>query len=444
MVPQDAHRDPGEFLPSTRFTPVQLLILFMGFVVAMIDGFDILVMAYTAPAITQEWRVQPGQMGLIFSAGLLGMTLGSMFLGACADVYGRRTAISASLIVAGLATYATCHAAGIEQLAVLRFVSGLGLGTLLSALPTLTREYSPARHRNLTVAVLLAGASVGGVLGGLLAASLIADFGWRAIFSGAGVITVLSGLLFHAVVPESMPFIAARAPAHALERINKILAYLGHERLPALPAVQAGIPESATVKSLLTPSRRANTLLAWAAFFFSYATIYFLSSWLPKILVDSGLSQQQGIRGTVVLTGGAIVGTVVVGALSKRWRLTLLIALAFGLGTALMAAFSLFVRDARAMDPVLLWALIFTIGMVISGAFSNLYSVSLMLYPAQVRSTGLGWCIGLGRGGAVVGPMIAGVLIGIGISASDMLQYFAIPTVIAAACICFIRMREAT
>ncbi|WP_077032918.1 MFS transporter [Pelomonas sp. KK5] len=436
----------GEFLPPARFSAVQLLILLLCFCAAMIDGFDILVIAYTAPAIIHEWGLPPGQMGVIFSAGLLGMTLGSMFLGAAADVFGRRIVCSASLLLAGLGTAGVHGAGGVEQLVALRFVSGLGLGTLLSALPTLTREFSPARQRNLTVALLMAGTSVGGVVGGMLTASLAAQFGWRAIFLWAGVLTMVIGALFQLVVPESMPFIAGRGRSRsgdALPRINRILRYLGHPQLSSLPAAAAAqAQESASVMSLLTPARRLNTLLAWAAFFFSYATIYFLSSWLPKMLVDAGLSQQQGIQGTVVLTAGAIAGTVLVAGLSRRWRLNLLITLAFGLGTALMGAFSLFIHEVRGMPPGVLWSLIFLIGLLLSGAFANLYSVSLALYPAQVRSTGLGWCIGLGRGGAVASPVIAGMLIGAGMSASTMLQVFALPMVVAAACVASIRLRE--
>lgn len=434
--------DSGELIPASAFSGVQVLALMLCFVVAMIDGFDILIIAYTAPAIIQEWNVPSAQMGLIFSAGLLGMTLGSMLLGSSADVYGRRIAISLSLLVAGICTCAVYWVTTVNQLAVLRFVSGLGLGTLLSALPTLTREYSPSRYRNVTVAVLMAGTSVGGVVGGLISAALIADFGWRAIFLWAGVITLLSGAVFHLVVPESLVYIANRGQANALERINKTLAYLGHQTLHALPRTATGAREAASVKSLLTPSRRGVTLLAWSSFFLSYATIYFLSSWLPKILVDSGLSQKQGIQGTVVMTMGAIAGTVAVGWLSKRWRLNLLIACSFVIGCGLMVLLSVLVRSAQPVSIDLLWALIFLIGLAISGAFSNLYSVSLMLYPPQVRSTGLGWCIGLGRGGAVVSPMIAGLMIGAGISASDMLLCFAVPAVVAAACIWSIKMRE--
>ena len=436
--------ESGEFLPAVRFSVVQALILLLCFFAAMIDGFDILVIAYTAPAIIREWGLPPGQMGLIFSAGLLGMTLGSMFLGAAADVVGRRNVCSASLLVAGLTTCGVYLVDSVEQLALLRFVSGLGLGTLLSALPTLTREFSPARQRNMTVALLMAGTSVGGVVGGMMTASLADEYGWRAIFLWAGVLTTLAGLLFQGLVPETMPFIAGRGPrVDTLARINRTLAYLRHPLLQSLPPAAASqARESASVKSLLTPQRRLPTLLAWAAFFFSYATIYFLSSWLPKMLVDAGLSQQQGISGTVVMTAGAIAGTVLVAWLSKRWRLTALIVVAFGIGTALMVTLSLFIRDAGSMAPLLLWSLIFLIGMLVSGAFTNLYSVSLMLYPAQVRSTGLGWCIGIGRGGAVVSPMIAGALIGTGMTASTMLQVFAIPTVLAAICIAMIKVRE--
>lgn len=437
-----------EFLPASRFSLVQLLILALCMGAAMIDGFDILVIAFTAPAIIGEWQVPPSQMGMIFSAGLLGMTLGSIFLGAAADVFGRRLVCIASLLLAGLGTCAVYLSTSVEQMAALRLLSGLGMGALLTALPTLTREFSPPKHRNLVVAMLMASTSLGGVLGGMLTASLTEVVGWRGIFLGAGMITASIGVLFHLIVPESPAFIASRAQRAGVEatlaRVNRVLARIGHPSLDALPPTQAAAkPESATVKSLLTPVRRANTLLAWMTFFFSYATIYFLTSWLPKILVDAGMSQQEGIRGAVVLTAGAIAGTVLVAWLSKRWPLSRLITVAFGLGSLLIAAFSFLVGDAATSAPQLLWVLIFVIGMLLNGAFPNLYSVALTLYPTQVRSTGLGWCIGLGRCGAVLSPMVAGALIGMGMSGTTMLQLFVLPTLVATACVGWIRMREA-
>jgi MFS transporter, AAHS family, 4-hydroxybenzoate transporter len=438
----DTSLDPKELLPVDKFTPVQVVILLICILVAMLEGFDILIISFTAPAIIQDWSVGPQKMGVVFSTGLLGMALGSMFLASIADIHGRRIVVTVCLLIAGITTFVVQYANNIDQLIILRFIAGLALGTLLSALPTLTGEFSPAKYRNVMIATLLAGTSLGTVLGGLITSAVISEFGWKAIFAGAGLLTMLTGALFYIVVPESLAFIVKRRPDVAPELINRSLRFMGHPPLDNLPVMTDTKVESAKLASLLTPARKFTTLLAWSAFFLSYCTIYFLTSWLPKILVDSGMSQEQGIQGTVILTLGATIGAVVLAWLSRRWKLNMVVATAFITGAVLMAFFGLQVSELGSISTISLWMMLFAIGVLVLGAFNNLYAIALAVYPAQVRSTGLGWCIGLGRVGAVISPAVAGILIGWGISMSQIVLYFAIPAAIAAICARLIHVRE--
>lgn len=446
MSSAPAPADPlsGELLPEGRFSPVQVLILLLCMATAMLDGFDVLIISFTAPAIVAEWSVDPTQMGLVFSAGLLGMAFGSMLLAPVADIYGRRLVISVCLVLSGVSTYLVCHASSVTELVGLRLLAGLGLGTLLSPLASITGEFSPQKYRNVIVATLVSGTAAGQVVGGLIAAALITEFGWRSIFIGAGVLTVMLGLVFYAVVPESIAFLVSRRQKYPnpLQRVNAILGYIGHRQLASLPQMAASSTEAAAVTSLLTPARRATTLLAWSAFFLPYMTIYFMYSWLPTMLVDAGLPQDRAIRGTVVLMAAAIPGSVIIGWISRWWLLNKLIAGAFVLGTGLLVVFSAEMGAMAGAAPMSLWVVLFAMGVLMSGGFANLYTLALIIYPPHLRSTGLGWCIGLGRGGAVLSPAIAGALISAGVTASVLVLCFAVPTIIAAVCTRMIEPRE--
>ena len=429
-----SNRRPEEILPADRFSPRQLLVLFVCFLAAMIDGFDIMIVPFTAPAIIEDWGVSSQEIGLLFSAGLLGMALGSMLLGSLADIYGRRPAITLAMLVAGLATSATFIATDIAQVIALRAVAGIGLGILIATLPTMVGEFSPSRYRTLTISILLTGISVGGVVGGLIVAEVIEDTGWRGIFLYAGLLTSASSIVFYLLVPESMAFIAKRRPAVALAAINRILHSLRQPQLSELPTDNArtSAPEAATVVSLLTPSRRKTTLIAWSTFLLAFALLYFIASWMPNILVNGGLSQEAAIRGTVFIALGGIAGTLLIGWLSRWWALNGWIAVFFGIGTALLVAFSVLQGDLAALPPLLLLLILFALGVTINGGNANLYGLAVIIYPVQVRSTGLGWCAGLGRLGAVLSTTLVGVLLGIGVTTSQLFFGFAGAAILAA------------
>jgi len=427
-----SNRRPEEILPADRFSPRQLLVLFVCFLAAMIDGFDIMIVPFTAPAIIEDWAVSSQEIGLLFSAGLLGMALGSMLLGSLADIYGRRPAITLAMLVAGLATSATFIATDIAQVIALRAVAGIGLGILIATLPTMVGEFSPSRYRTLTISILLTGISVGGVVGGLIVAEVIADTGWRGIFLYAGLLTSAGSVVFYLLVPESMAFIAKRRPAVALAAINRILHSLRHPQVSELPSNSTATTESATVLSLLTPSRRKTTLMAWSTFLLAFALLYFVSSWMPNILVNGGLSQEAAIRGTVFIALGGIAGTLLIGWLSRWWALNGWIALFFSIGTALLVAFSVLQGDLAAVPPLLLLLILFALGVTINGGNANLYGLAVIVYPVQVRSTGLGWCAGLGRLGAVLSTTLVGVLLGIGVTTSQLFFGFAGAAILAA------------
>ncbi len=432
-----------DLLHPTRIYPMQWLILFLCMLASMIEGFDIVIIAYTAPAISEDLAVSSGELGVVFSAGVFGMAFGAMLLGSLSDKFGRKVVVSAALLVAGLGTLAVAFSGSVMELVIWRVVAGLALGALVATLPALVGEFSPLKYRTFVIAVLLAAANFGGFAGGLIVADSIAEAGWRAIFLYTGGLTVLTAVLVQLLVPESIAFMLQRGREGVLEKVNRTLAYVGQSALVQLPAVaEAQKQESATVKSLLTHGRARTTLLLWSAFFLSFLTVYFISSWMPKVLTGAGLSQEAAIQGTTALPAGAIFGNLLIGWLATWFPLKRILIGGFIVGGTCMAVLSGMHEALASMPFYLIWLMLLVTGSAMFGAFGNLYNVAMTVYPVQVRGTGLGWAAGLGRAGAVMSPSLAGLMMAAGFSMPSLFFYFALPAFAAAVCVALIRMRQ--
>ncbi|MFA5630070.1 MAG: MFS transporter [Porticoccaceae bacterium] len=432
----------NDILVLGRFTATQFGILCVCFFSMMLDGFDIAIIAYTAPFISDDWSIRAEQLGVVFSAGLLGMTLGSMFMASLADIYGRRVLVSLALIMTGAATVAVAYIGSVTELVILRFICGLGLGSLLAVVPALAGEYSPASYRNFIVAIMVAGTSTGSVVGGLISAWFIPEYGWRALFFYNGVANILVGTVYFLAVPESITHLVTRRPRDALGKINRVLAYIGHDSIERLPERQSLANDSATVRALLTPSRRTMTLLVWGAFAALFAVSYFVTSWLPKLLVNAGFPSQDSIYTVVILTFGGILGTALIGYLSRWFTLNRLVGLSLAMATVLTVLLSLLMRGG---DPALIpwiWALSFGVGVTLMGSVGNLYSIAMVIYPPHIKITGIGWCCGIGRAVAIISPALAGLLLGMGVAAAAVLALFAIAIALAGIFTNLLRVRE--
>lgn len=432
-----------DLIHPTRITAPQWAILVLCFVVYVIDGFDIAVISFLAPAISKDWSLPADQLGLVFSAGVLGMTIGAMFLASLADLYGRRPTTAAMLVLAGAATLGAGYATNANELVALRFAGGLGLGALVATLAPLASEYSPRQHRTFIMAVIFTAGPLGPVVGGLIVAPLVGEHGWRIVFLWAGIITFVIAGLTYVIVPESISFIIKRQPTGALERVNRILRYIRQQPVERLPEVSTGAAtEPASVRSLLVPSRRPTTLFLWSTFFLSFASVYFLTSWLPKILVDVGFPQDRAILGAVMLPAGSVLGAPLVGFIAKRVALHQVIAASLVIGGVAVLLLAAVVGADAAATSGLVWPLLFVVGLTLFGGFVNLYTLAVSIYPVQVRSTGLGWAAGLGRGGAVLSPALAGMMIAWGVTSPALFLYFGLPAFAAAACALMVVMRE--
>ena len=425
--------DIRQLIDEKPISGLQLRVVFGCFALNMLDGFDVLAIAFTAPTISQEWQLTPYMLGIIFSAGLVGMTLGAAFIAPFTDVIGRRAMILLSLTAIAISMALTGMTTNAGQMVVMRIITGLGIGSILASLTSLVAEYTPARKRSLMVGFMQVGYPLGATAGGFAAVWLIQLSGWPAVFYCGSLLSFAALVLTYLFLPESMEFLSSRQPRGALDRINRILARMDWPRLQAMPEAPPVVVKP-SVKQILTPEYRKWTLLLWTGFFMAFLTLYFLFSWVPKITVDAGLPIDMGIYVGTAQNFGAFLGGVTLGYLSDRFGVRPLIICFFTGGVIAMLAFGFAPPEVG-----LLLVLAFLIGFCVLGGFVGFYISAACLYHTEVRTTGVGWSIGAGRTGAIIGPYLGGVFINMGYPTSVNFIIFAVPLILA--CIAIYLMR---
>lgn len=406
--------------------PIQVIVLSLCLLINVLDGFDLQATAFTSTRIMAEWSLEPAAMGLIFSAGLLGVGLGSFVLSPLADRFGRRPAVLIGLVLITCGMLAVWGTTGPRELAVLRGITGLGIGLLLPCLNTAAAEYSPAGWQSFAISLYATGYPIGGALCGALAPYLIMHAGWRSLYVSGGIVSLL--LLFASgwLLPESLQFLLKVQPAGALRRAQRIAARLQLPPLAALPPRQPG----PTGISPLTPFRSglaSRAMLISAAFFLLWLTEFFIVNWAPTILAREGLGSITAARGGMLLTVGGMGGTFLVGLFGVRIELTK-VCVAYLAGSFVLALMFGFSNGAGLLLPICS-----ILGFLLFGSSVGLYAVAARIFPPQVRASGTGVALAFGRAGAVVGLSLGGVLIGWGWSRALYVGVLALPLLIAAA-----------
>ena len=421
-------RDIVEEINQNKMMKYQWFIIIICIFLNIIDGFDVMVMAFTAPSVSAEWSLSGAQIGLLLSSGLFGMAAGSIFLAPLADKIGRRLLILICLFIAGISMLACAFVPSHSTLALLRFITGVGVGGILACSNVLASEYANARWRSLAVSLMSTGYGIGATFGGILSLTLIEHLGWRSIFFAGGVSTLIMLGISAWLLPESLDYLLAKRPKQALEKINTIIARMQISRLTHLPTYQnhQGKEQVGQMTKLFQGQQGLQTLCLWGAFFLVMFGFYFVMSWTPKILISMGMSPQQGVSTGILISVGGIFGAALIGLLASRikifYALSLFLALT-ALGVFLFVSVSTQVNIALAVGLLL--------GIVINGCVAGLYSISPTIYSADIRSRGVGYAIGFGRLGAILSPTIAGLFLDQGLAPATLYAYYGVVFIFA-------------
>lgn len=410
--------------PMSRY---QWFVILICILLNVIDGFDVMVMAFTAPSVSAEWSLTGAQIGILLSAGLFGMAAGSILLAPQADKIGRRLLILICLIVSGLSMSACALVQNHFMLAILRFITGVGVGGILACSNVLASEYANARWRSLAVSLMSTGYGIGATLGGVLTFVLIEHLGWRSVFLAGSITTLLMFAIAIWLLPESLDYLLAKKPQRALATTNTILQRIGLQALTVLPHYQqAEAQKGSDVAKLFRGQQGFQTLCLWFAFFLVMFGFYFVMSWTPKILIAMGMSRDQGVSTGILISIGGIFGAAIIGFLASRIKIFYALSLFLGL-TAL--CIFLFVAVSSQVSIALMVGLF--LGTLINGCVAGLYSISPTIYEAEIRSRGVGYAIGFGRIGAILSPTIAGLFLDQGIAPQHLYAYYAIVFILA-------------
>jgi benzoate transport len=396
--------DPRETLATSPMSRIQIAVVAITIGLNALDGFDVLAISFASPGISRDWGIDRVALGFILSMELLGMGLGSIFLGGVADKIGRRRTLLGCLIVMAFGMLMAARATGVYDLSVWRVFTGVGIGGMLAATNAVVAEFSNAKRRNLNVSLMVIGYPAGAIVGGSIAALLLKDGDWRVVFEFGAAATATFIPLVLWLVPESVSWLCRRQPADALTRVNRSLSRMDLAQIAALPAIPpADLKRSAV--DIFSPQLARLTVLVTIAYFFHITTFYFILKWVPKIVVDMGFTASSAAGVLVWANIGGAVGGAIFGLLTQRVGLKGLTMIVLAVSTLMEVVFG---RGQSTLAGLSLVC-------AITGFFTNagvvgLYSLMAQMFPTHVRATGTGFAIGFGRAGAWLSPIIAGYL----------------------------------
>lgn len=417
--------DLKTLLDNQPMSSFQVLMVAICFILNMNDGIDVLVVSFTGSEIVREWVLSKSELGYIFSAGLAGMTAGCFLLAPFGDKIGRRKMfiIALSLITTGMLLSSLVGA--YYQLLLCRLITGLGIGGILPVLAAVAAEFSNNKRRDFSVGFVQAGWPIGAILAGFFTAWAIPLFGWRSAYLAAGLVSALMLLSIVLFMPESLAFLLGRQPKNALRQVNQLLTRMGHAPIQALPPTATN-HSSVPISDLFTAEYRASTIRLWIGIFFGMMTLYTVMSWVPTLAKDAGMPFELATYIGTALNIGAFSGSLSFGLLAGRVGVRKLIpafmVIAFG---------SMVLYGNLSMTYWLMFMMTFFIGFFVQGGFNGFYPTTARVYPASMRTTGVGLAMGLGRFGAILGPSLFGMLSDAELSKSLLFILFSAPLLVA-------------
>jgi len=406
-------------------TRYQQRIIALCFAVVAMDGMDIALMGFIAPALKVSWGVTTQQLGAIISAALIGLALGALFAGPLADRFGRRVIIISSVFFFGLWTLATAFSHNADQMMLFRFLTGLGLGAAMPNVGTLVAEYSPERKRAFIITVVFCGFTFGAAGGGFAASWLIPHYGWHAVLILGGLLPLLIVPLLLKWLPESVRFLLSRqAP---VERIRQIVEKMapGQVQQGSQFAMAEKAQREGAVKLVLTRPYLSGSVLLWGSYFMGLFLVYLIGSWLPSLVKDMGMTVTQAALVTAMYQAGGTVGSLFAGWMMDRFNANLALAAIYFTGAIATVA----IGYAPA-NTLILSLVAFCSGFCLNGANTGMNALSASYYPTHARATGSSWMHGVGRMGAILSAFAGAQMLAMGWHITEVFSSLAIPAVL--------------
>jgi benzoate transport len=426
--------DPRDVIAHSPMSTLQMVVVGITIALNALDGFDILSISFASPGIATEWGIDRAALGIVLSMELIGMAIGSIVLGGVADKIGRRPTILGCLVVMATGMLMATTVTGLVDLSIWRVVTGLGIGGMLAAINAVAAEFSSTQRRHLSVSLMSIGYPVGAVLGGMVAARLLRTYDWRSVFYlGASVTAVLIPIAFF-FVPESVHWLARKQPANALEKINRTLAWMGHAAVAALPVITAQ-ERKRSIGDIFAPGLVALTSIVAVAYFFHITTFYFILKWVPKIVADFGFDASSAAGVLVWTNVGGATGGAVLGFLTLRFGVKALTIVVMLLSTVMVALFGQTPPDLRQLSMICAAA-----GFCTNAAIVGMYAIMAQAFPTHVRASGTGFAVGVGRGGSVLAPIIAGFLFTAGHPLPSVAFMMSLGSLVAAGILSFLKL----
>jgi MFS transporter, AAHS family, 4-hydroxybenzoate transporter len=429
----NARVDVSEFLSERSVSRFQIRVVVFCSLAIMFDSFDAQSLAFVAPSLSKEWGLAPGALGPVFGAALFGMMVGALAFGALADHFGRKWLVFVGIVVFGLGSIAVTFASDLNELLVVRFLTGLGLGGVLPTAISLTGEYVSKKRRALTIMLMFALAAFGVAMGALVSSMLIPTHGWRSVLWLGGLAPLALAVAVIVGLPESLSFLVAKRADSA--KVRAILSKI--DPTVQLPAdVTFALEEEhgsgihgngVLVFHLFRNGRAWVTSLLWVVFFMSLLEFYFMQLWLPTLIHEAGLGVEAAVAVSSVLQVGGAFGMIVLGLGVDRIGFYKVL-----VPTYLLACLVIVAVGWAGASLILLVPAVFLTGACVIGGQVGINALAANFYPTFIRSTGVGWALGIGRIGSIVGPVVGGMMLALHWSAQALLYASAIPPLCSA------------
>ncbi|SAL01236.1 MFS transporter [Caballeronia ptereochthonis] len=418
----------SDIIERQRINRRQYLIVLLCALLMFLDGFDTQAVSYIVPVLAKSWHLPREILGSIFSAALVGLMVGYLAISPLSSRFGHKRMMVFSTVFFAIFTLLTVFATNVTELIGLRFLTGIGLGAAAPSAVALTCEFAPKRVRSTFVLLVYCGFSLGFVVAGFMSGVLLPAFGWQSLMLAGALAPLALALPLVFLLPESLAFLKKRPQGD--ERIRRLVSKV-------FP--QAQIPEGsrfiledeeesrASVAALFRGRTSAGTLLLWGVFFLNLAEFYFLQSWLPTMLTGLGYPAATVVWVTALPTIAGVISAVPLGLAMDRVGPYVTLTVMYVAG----CLFMFMVASTFAAPVWLLMVAVFCAGFCISGGQKSVIALAAIYYPSNLRSTGVGWALGIGRLGGIAGPLIVGVMYSAHWTPAEVFRIAALPVLVA-------------